>query len=711
MAPIKYSRVVSFSSEDLVHKVDNLLKPESTRKWKCKTMGEKQATVILQLSKQVQINGVDIGNEYSAFVEVFAAKSSNPDDFKVLLPAVCMMSIQDSKQGIGINNVRFFKLESLLHADESWDRIKVVCTQPYNKCVQYGLAFITVHSASPETKDKSPIPQTDSIETSSQELEASSSEKLGQFVLKDTEETSSISPGSWFSKRKAISPPKEYVKVAKTSLASSIKEDSSPQLVKTVKPKKARKKTDDYCGKIEVTVAASDGSARRATGGPLLYVADEEDDTVKPGKGNSDDNKGSGDSTKESKKPKYSSQNLTSKNSNKPKGATNSSKQENHRDSRKCDLKPVDTKAGKEDGKGSDSQTNRTNSSDSATSSASRKQRKPFDRLLEGVTFVISGFENPLRGDLRSHALEMGAFYKANWDSTCTHLVCAFPNTPKCRSVQKLRGKIVTKDWILDCYNHCKRLPWRRYALLQSDQAYSESEEEIDEEKPPAASKFRLLGTATTSQQSTSTNSQSQTPSTNGLSQPTSKHSQSQGSSVDKQSQSSNSQPKPSSTNSSTTRTNHKVKNELLNSSMTMSKDSPDSTESSHKLGNLTQDSNSDTDIDDDVEFSGSLPGGVFKPLFKSTNFLLHSSLEESMREELFRYITTYEGYCSCEGLDKYTPVTNTNADGHYDYILAETLDLNNKAKYSKSKWIRSEWIWDCIKENRLISNLDYLLS
>lgn len=43
-------------------------------------------------------------------------------------------------------------------------------------------------------------------------------------------------------------------------------------------------------GKIEVTVAASDGSARRATGGPLLYVADEEDDTVKPGKGNSGNN-------------------------------------------------------------------------------------------------------------------------------------------------------------------------------------------------------------------------------------------------------------------------------------------------------------------------------------------------------------------------------------------------------------------------------------
>jgi XRCC1 N terminal domain. len=46
-------------------------------------MGEKQAVAILQLSSQVQINGIDIGNEFSAFVEVFVAKSSNPDDYKV----------------------------------------------------------------------------------------------------------------------------------------------------------------------------------------------------------------------------------------------------------------------------------------------------------------------------------------------------------------------------------------------------------------------------------------------------------------------------------------------------------------------------------------------------------------------------------------------------------------------------------------------------
>lgn len=72
-----------------VHKADNLLNPESTKKWKCKSMGEKQAVAILQLSSQVQINGIDIGNEFSAFVEVFVAKSSNPDDYKVSQTKLC----------------------------------------------------------------------------------------------------------------------------------------------------------------------------------------------------------------------------------------------------------------------------------------------------------------------------------------------------------------------------------------------------------------------------------------------------------------------------------------------------------------------------------------------------------------------------------------------------------------------------------------------
>jgi DNA-repair protein XRCC1 len=48
---------------------------------------------------------------------------------------------------------------------------------------------------------------------------------------------------------------------------------------------------------------------------------------------------------------------------------------------------------------------------------------KPFGQLLEGVMLVISGYQNPLRANLRAMALEMGASYKSDWDSSCTHLV------------------------------------------------------------------------------------------------------------------------------------------------------------------------------------------------------------------------------------------------------------------------------------------------
>jgi hypothetical protein len=98
----------------------------------------------------------------------------------------------------------------------------------------------------------------------------------------------------------------------------------------------------------------------------------------------------------------------------------------------------------------------------------------PFDQIMSGVTFVLSGFENPYRNivrererekrrkeerrkawndcncsfalrlecfvcnfffpplvQLRTTAQDMGARYSPNWDGRCTHLVCAFKDTPK----------------------------------------------------------------------------------------------------------------------------------------------------------------------------------------------------------------------------------------------------------------------------------------
>lgn len=109
-----------------------------------------------------------------------------------------------------------------------------------------------------------------------------------------------------------------------------------------------------------------------------------------------------------------------------------------------------------------------------------KRETKSFPDLLRGVILTISGMINPERGNIRQMALNMGAKYKPDWDNTCTHLICAFANTPKFLQVQG-KGKIVTKDWIKDCHSQRKRLPWRRFALDRNDQDKSESEEEIDE--------------------------------------------------------------------------------------------------------------------------------------------------------------------------------------------------------------------------------------
>merc|ERR1712192_108198 len=87
----------------------------------------------------------------------------------------------------------------------------------------------------------------------------------------------------------------------------------------------------------------------------------------------------------------------------------------------------------------------------------------PFRDLLRGVVFAISGFQNPLRGEIRGKALEMGAKYEPDWSNKCTHLICAFTNTPKFQQVKTSRGKIVKKDWLEECHSRRKRLPWRRF--------------------------------------------------------------------------------------------------------------------------------------------------------------------------------------------------------------------------------------------------------
>lgn len=50
-------------------------------------------------------------------------------------------------------------------------------------------------------------------------------------------------------------------------------------------------------------------------------------------------------------------------------------------------------------------------------------EQVPFNRLMDGVVFVLSGFQNPFRGELREKALEIGAKYRPDWTPDSTHLM------------------------------------------------------------------------------------------------------------------------------------------------------------------------------------------------------------------------------------------------------------------------------------------------
>ncbi|XP_075675902.1 DNA repair protein XRCC1 [Dermatophagoides pteronyssinus] len=96
----------------------------------------------------------------------------------------------------------------------------------------------------------------------------------------------------------------------------------------------------------------------------------------------------------------------------------------------------------------------------------SKKIRKPFEKLFDNVVFVISGYQNPIRAELKRKAIEMGAHYEPEWNSNCTHLICAFKDTPKYNHVKHSGvGKIVREQWIIDSYEQRKRLSCQNYLL------------------------------------------------------------------------------------------------------------------------------------------------------------------------------------------------------------------------------------------------------
>ncbi|XP_069974361.1 DNA repair protein XRCC1-like isoform X2 [Penaeus vannamei] len=461
MPTIKFSEVLSFTSEDPNHPADNLLRQETHRKWKCAAgLSEKQASVTLKLERLTSIRSIDIGNAGSAFVEVLAAREDA--NFKVLLVASSFMTPIESRNASDLHRVRMFGPDKLNKdvASEKWDRIKVVCTQPFNKNLQYGLSFVTVSSAAEETTPTAP-----------------KAIKLGSFTLKEEDENDPISIGSVFARRKekdASPSPLSGAAAIRAASAAAAATTATATAVGgggggggasspgpgSLKRKALENPPDVGFYQLKKRPAHESGSKERDK--PKMERA-----------GSSTERKNTAERKEEKEKKKI-------KEREKGGGEGSRKNSERRKEEEKTDKDGGETKREthkkkREGSTGGEGKTEKENLP--TTSKKSQRKTEPFASLMKDVVFVMSGYQNPQRSNLRDMMLDMGAKYKQDWEPSCTHLICAFTNTPKFLQV-KGKGKIVTAKWITDCHKNKIRYPWRRYQL-ERDRNADESEEEV----------------------------------------------------------------------------------------------------------------------------------------------------------------------------------------------------------------------------------------
>ncbi|XP_054168799.1 DNA repair protein XRCC1-like [Oppia nitens] len=434
MPQISFSRVSEFSSEDVANQLvaNNLLnKTKDYRSWKCHNW-QQTASIVLDADNDdgsgggYRVDNIEIGNDCSAFVEVFVANTlTDPKcKFQVLLSTSSFMTPSESKAlsslsatataNDGNNNssrIRNFPNDKLSpnSRNEKWNRFKIVCTQPFNKTIGYGLSFIRFN-----TKE---ITDDDDEEMTAQ---SSSTLNIGPFRLRsaandDSDESGSTRGGSLFKNRN--------------------NNNSSPNL-------------------------PTYGSLSTAVGHGL------------GGQQQSSTTKATPNKPKATTTP---SPVTTPKLATTTKPSSMSSHMPSH--------KTLST-AGNTGVAGSSS------SSSTGGPSPPKKQRRirtdvPFNQLMKKVVIALSGYVNPKRSELRDKAIKMGAKYSPDWSPNCTHLICAFINTPKYNDVKQQSGRIVTEKWIEDCYNQKRLVYWRNYILGKYNGPESDESEPEAEDEPP----------------------------------------------------------------------------------------------------------------------------------------------------------------------------------------------------------------------------------
>lgn len=102
--------------------------------------------VEIHLAKAIKIGFINVGNAGSGFIELLVGNSmwSAGSTYVSFLPSTVLMSPNDSKLAQNTECVKMLNKDSFIKnvSDQEWDRIRVICRQPFNKEKQFGLQFI-----------------------------------------------------------------------------------------------------------------------------------------------------------------------------------------------------------------------------------------------------------------------------------------------------------------------------------------------------------------------------------------------------------------------------------------------------------------------------------------------------------------------------------------------------------------------------------------
>ena len=152
---IKFKDVAYFSSEHPKNSVKNLL--SGTGNWT--TPSNSKLNILeaeFSLACPSSITGIDVGNYWSASLEILVGMSEWPQSRReVLLTEHVFMNRIDCSVGENKQKMMFFREAQFCKEvlDKKWDRVKVVCKQPfkYNNDV-FGLGMLVMHGKTAPAK-------------------------------------------------------------------------------------------------------------------------------------------------------------------------------------------------------------------------------------------------------------------------------------------------------------------------------------------------------------------------------------------------------------------------------------------------------------------------------------------------------------------------------------------------------------------------------